>query len=93
MLIIQEVEKMALSYMSIPTSAKKLGQEVTRIVDGYTSGQLTEDELTEAIETWKMNVPQLLVDDDSMLVSQKLTNIIGKRRAMVVTTILRKLST
>ena len=84
---------MALTYMSIPTSTKKLGQEVTRIIDGYTSGQLTEEELTEAIETWKTNVPQLLVEDDSVRVAQKLTNIIGKRRAMVVTTILNKLNT
>lgn len=82
---------MALSYMSIPTSTKKLGQEATRIIDGYTSGQLTETELTEAIETWKTNVPQLLLEDDGVRVAQKLTNIIGKRRAMVVTTILNKL--
>jgi len=77
----------AVQFIRIPTSAKKLGDELTRLVDWYQTSMIPEDDLVEAVQTWKENVPQLLLDDGG-LVNPTLVKYIGKRRALVLATLL-----
>lgn len=80
---------MAVPYISIPTSAKSLSDEVVRLVDLYKMQQLSEEELATVVKTWEKNVPKLLLSKgDSQLLSPSLVRYIGKRRAGVITTLL-----
>lgn len=82
---------MAVQFIKIPTSSKKLGDEAIRLIDWFQTSQLSEDDLVDAVATWKENVPQLLLADDSSdgsLVSPTLIKYIGKRRALVLATLL-----
>ena len=82
---------MASVYLKIPTSVTKLGGEVSRLIDMYQIAQLPEADILEALNTWKTNVPKLLLaDGEEILPNPALVRNIGKRRAMVLTTLLAK---
>ena len=85
---------MAVQILKIPASAKKLSDELIRLVDLFNSNQVSEEEFTEAVQTWKSNVPQFLLADNGSgaFLNDKLIKYIGKRRAIVVSTVLAKIS-
>ena len=80
---------MAVQYMKIPTSSKKLSDDVIRIVDMYQSSQVSEDDMIEVITTWKENVPELLfAPDGEGKINRTLLKVIGKKREKVILTFL-----
>lgn len=81
---------MAVSFVRMPPSAKKLGDEVTRLVDLYQVAQLPEEDLIEALNAWRENVPQLLLreSDKGPTISPTLAKYIGKKRSNVLATLL-----
>ena len=90
---------MSIQYNRIPTSAKKLCDEMGRLVDLYSNTSITEDELQDALKTWASNVPHLLFgqssgtpEGDQKKVCPRVEKYVGKRRAMIVNTLLKKLS-
>ncbi|MBO4330678.1 MAG: hypothetical protein J5827_01235 [Oscillospiraceae bacterium] len=74
----------------MPPSTKKLGDEATRLVDLYLVAQLPEEDLIEAINAWKENVPTLLIKDSGKgpTISPTLVRYIGKKRSNVLATLL-----
>lgn len=81
---------MAVSFVRMPPSAKKLGDEATRLVDLYLVAQLPEEDLIEALSAWKENVPSLLLKDSDKgpTISPTLAKYIGKKRSNVLATLL-----
>lgn len=81
---------MAVSFVRMPPSTKKLGDEATRLVDLYLVAQLPEEDLIEAINAWKENVPTLLLTNSEKgpTISPTLTKYIGKKRSNVLATLL-----
>lgn len=81
---------MAVAFVRMPPSAKKLGDEATRLVDLYQVAQLPEEELVNALNTWRENVPSLLLNesDKGTTISPTLTRYIGKKRSNVLATLL-----
>jgi uncharacterized protein (TIGR04540 family) len=81
---------LATSFITVPTSATKLGSEITRLVDLYSVGQLPEEELLNILNTWGENVPDLLYDENKQPINPKIIRQIGKKRALIITTLLLK---
>jgi hypothetical protein len=81
---------MAVTFVRMPPSTKKLGDEVTRLVDLYQVAQLPEEDLVEALNAWRENVPALLLKDSEKgpTISPTLTRYIGKKRSNVLATLL-----
>ena len=81
---------MAVAFVRMPPSAKKLGDEATRLVDLYQVAQLPEEDLVNALNTWRENVPSLLLkeSDKGTTISPTLTRYIGKKRSNVLATLL-----
>lgn len=75
----------SIQYTAFPTSYKKLGDEINRVVDLYQVNALPEEDLREMIASWKSNVPDLLfASKDHMMIAESLVRNIGKKRARII---------
>lgn len=84
---------MAVQYMKIPTSSKKLADEATRLIDLYQTSAISEEDMQEVLATWSRAVPKLLFEDAAAKkVSPSLVRYIGKRRTMVLDAFLTSLA-
>jgi len=72
------------SILSFPDTYKRLAEEITKVLDRYQEGELSEEAALEAMATWRTTVPFLLFSDDRTSLHPSLSRIIGKRRANVV---------
>ena len=68
----------------------KMAASLSRIIDLYNLGQISEAQLVSQIATWNKNSPHMLTDD-GIVPTPGVAKLIGKRRSMVVTAVLSQI--
>ena len=85
---------MAVEFIRVPTSTKKLSDELIRFVDDFQQSRISQEDFVEVLQTWMNNAPKLLLADDgsSNALSPSVIKYIGKKRAIVIATVLANFS-
>lgn len=82
---------MTYDYLLIHTSYKTLAEDIKHLTDEYVSKQMPEEDLDKMVLAWDENCPNLLYEDsDKSTLSDSLLRYIGKRRATVIMTALKR---
>lgn len=77
-------------YFYFHTSYKALGQQIIDLTKEYQNKTASEEDVAKALNEWKKNCPNLLFDDETQsTISAPLLRVIGKRRGMMILTVLR----
>jgi len=77
-------------YLLYHINRSSLSRDIVTLVDSYTKKEISEDMLQKYVRSWSENCPNLIFDDGNHdAISPKLVRLIGKKRSLIILTVLK----